>query len=159
MPHQLPLVLTLAMTLVMTPSWARRLRRDAPTVVHPSGVIVASDSMLASRKPMLESNLARYSPNNPLHGKLIKDRGQLLPAPPTPFSAMTPEMASAGPSSVGGEDSFPIGNPLSVNPEPLTATPPQGVPFLGGVSDQDEAALTDTSPPAWGGRASSEAAR
>jgi hypothetical protein len=135
------------------------LRRDAPTTVHPTGMVVASDSMLASRRPLLESNLARYSPGNPLHGKLVKDRGQLLPAPPTPFSAMTPEMASAGPSSVGGDDSFPIGNPLSVNPEPLTATPPQGVPFLGGVSDQDEAALTDTSPPAWGGRAPSEAAR
>ena len=155
------LLALLALLLVLPSSLAERLRaraRDAPTVVHPSDMIVASDTMLASRKPMLESNIARYSPNNPLHGKLVKERGQLLPAPPTPFAPMTPEMASAGPSSVGGSDSFPIGNPLSVNPEPLTATPPQGVPYLGGVSDTDEASLTDTSPPAWGGKASSEAA-
>ena len=105
------------------------LRRDRPSILQ-------NDQMLASHRSIIESNPTngenRFPAHSPFTGQT--DRSDPITPPPLPFQPMTADAASHGISAVDTGHSFPLGAPL-INGEgyPLTATPPPGIPNMGGV--------------------------
>jgi len=99
-----------------------------------------NSGMLASRRPILESNPSigddRFPRRNPFTG--IEADGSI--APPLPFVPVSS-------NGIDPSHSFPIGQTATIGDGfPLTATPPEGIPNLGGVTNQQEDNF-DTSAP------------
>ena len=110
------------------------------------------DGLLASKRPILESNPsngeARFPKHNPFTSNPETDSPSV--APPLPFSQMTPEAATYGISAVDTGNSFPLGSPANLeSPYPMTASPPSGVPNENGVTIEQDEQVGDTSGPLW----------
>jgi hypothetical protein len=110
----------------------------------------SSAGMLASIRPVLESNPTKGENRFPKRNPFTSSEDDVSTAPPVPFQPMNADTASYGISSVDSGHSFPIGSPLiSDGGYPLLATPDPGVPNLNGVTKEQEDNLGDTSPPNW----------